>query len=522
MRKKNSFRVFSIVAVILILMSLSGAVYAQARIDEITSGVVQVRVETQGGATVLNRTGFVIGTKPPFQYVATTSDIADRATGTNRIRIFRSRDDNYPAEIFIRLQASRIVVLRIDPDHLLYPYEPIALGKRDMITQGEDVYAIGFRANAPTARSTDASVTKSVFSRVNVTGGVYFFVMEEGIRIDAGMAGGPLVNQDGVVIGMNVFNAGNTGISGGTDIDALIDALEARGIDFIKAGEARPDAPSETVEETRPPEPKPLNQVGGVRLSEEGMLNWDAVPNATGYEVAVYKDGMPVYSGYTDAGRTNASIVNIIETNGAGSYSAQVKALGQGDFVDGPMSSSSNIIVHKEGINPLFLAIGAGAVALIAAVGLMVVRGAKKTAPAGAVSSVSTQKIAPPVTQAKPEPAAAPVTKAKPSAPRASIKGISGHFSGQTIELVENQLVIGRDPRLAQLVYPQSNDDISRKHLTIRFDEKTNKFILEDSSSNGTFLSSNQRLESGKPYYLNAGDRFYVVDPKDVFELKLG
>jgi pSer/pThr/pTyr-binding forkhead associated (FHA) protein len=75
---------------------------------------------------------------------------------------------------------------------------------------------------------------------------------------------------------------------------------------------------------------------------------------------------------------------------------------------------------------------------------------------------------------------------------------------------------------MAQLVYPPSKEEISRKHLSIRFDEKTNKFILEDSSSNGTFLSSNQKLESGKPYYLNAGDRFYVADPKEVFELKMG
>ena len=101
------------------------------------------------------------------------------------------------------------------------------------------------------------------------------------------------------------------------------------------------------------------------------------------------------------------------------------------------------------------------------------------------------------------------------------LKGIAGSFVGKTIEFVEGQIVIGRDPRLAQLIYPQDNIDISRKHCTIRFDEKTYKFILEDYSSNGTFLSPNQRLEAGKQYYINSGDRFYLANPIEVFEVNL-
>ncbi len=105
--------------------------------------------------------------------------------------------------------------------------------------------------------------------------------------------------------------------------------------------------------------------------------------------------------------------------------------------------------------------------------------------------------------------------------PRPILKGITGHFAGIIVDFVEGHLVIGRDPRLAQLIYPQNNTDISRKHCTIRFDEKTFKFIIEDTSSNGTFLSSNQKLESGKPYYLNSGERFYLAKPGEVFEVKL-
>ncbi|WP_430383875.1 FHA domain-containing protein [Anoxynatronum buryatiense] len=192
----------------------------------------------------------------------------------------------------------------------------------------------------------------------------------------------------------------------------------------------------------------------------------------------------------------------------------------------------------------MLLIIG-GAVALLVVIGVvvMVMKGKKKEAPAQASFQYgqsgqpqfqphmpppqipNSQSVDPGVTRAKPaalDPQTAPMTKAKTGAavtPGPGIKGISGHFAGQSVEFVNGQLTIGRDPRMAHLVYPQSFEEISRKHVTIRFDDKTRQFVLEDSSSNGTFLSSSEQLDSGKPYYLKPGDRFYLADPKEVFEL---
>lgn len=112
-----------------------------------------------------------------------------------------------------------------------------------------------------------------------------------------------------------------------------------------------------------------------------------------------------------------------------------------------------------------------------------------------------------------------PKTQAKS---KASLKGVSGHFAGQEVDFSTGSVTIGRDPRLCQVVFPQSETDISRKHCTLRYDEASNTFTLEDFSSNGTFLSSNQKLEQGKPVTLKPGDRFYVSDPKHVFEVKVG
>lgn len=102
----------------------------------------------------------------------------------------------------------------------------------------------------------------------------------------------------------------------------------------------------------------------------------------------------------------------------------------------------------------------------------------------------------------------------------AGIRGISGQYAGQSIKFHNNRLVIGRDPS-AGLSYPQSSEQISRNHLTISYDPGEKLFTLIDSSSNGTFISTQERLDKGVPYKLKAGDKFYLVDPDEMFMLQI-
>ncbi len=102
--------------------------------------------------------------------------------------------------------------------------------------------------------------------------------------------------------------------------------------------------------------------------------------------------------------------------------------------------------------------------------------------------------------------------------PAASVKAVSGHFAGQTIKLKKGQLVIGRDAAEAQLIYPESNQQISRKHCIIKYNRAEKNYTIIDTSTNGTFLSNGERLTAGKPYIINPGERFYLGDPKELFE----
>lgn len=103
--------------------------------------------------------------------------------------------------------------------------------------------------------------------------------------------------------------------------------------------------------------------------------------------------------------------------------------------------------------------------------------------------------------------------------PSVGIRGLTGYFAGQYIGLQHNRLTIGRDSS-AGLVYPQANEKISRIHLTISYDPSTKLFTLVDSSSNGTFLSSHQQLTKGQPYQLHVGEKFYLVEQSEMYELK--
>lgn len=49
---------------------------------------------------------------------------------------------------------------------------------------------------------------------------------------------------------------------------------------------------------------------------------------------------------------------------------------------------------------------------------------------------------------------------------------------------------------------------------------KNGKVLLMDlGSTYGTFLSDGTKLEPNKPYYLNYGQSFYLVDPANTFRI---
>lgn len=88
--------------------------------------------------------------------------------------------------------------------------------------------------------------------------------------------------------------------------------------------------------------------------------------------------------------------------------------------------------------------------------------------------------------------------------------GTCGVHAGQEIP-IENEIVIGRDPLVCQLVYPSQQNGVSGVHCKV---QNINGMVyLQDmGSTNGTFLETGVRLEAHARQLLQAGQSFYLGD----------
>lgn len=100
------------------------------------------------------------------------------------------------------------------------------------------------------------------------------------------------------------------------------------------------------------------------------------------------------------------------------------------------------------------------------------------------------------------------------------LKGLAGEFAGCELELGDHPLVMGRDPRLCHLVFPETASGVSKRHCILQFDSVAGDFMIEDAwSANGVFLADGTPVSPDKPRRLKSGDRFYLSDPENLFEV---
>lgn len=91
------------------------------------------------------------------------------------------------------------------------------------------------------------------------------------------------------------------------------------------------------------------------------------------------------------------------------------------------------------------------------------------------------------------------------------IVGVAGAYRDATFDLVDgSELIFGRSPQEANIVFDQLATDVSRKHCTVRFDGRSNQYVVTDYSSNGTYLENGTRLENGQPKQLSRGTVIYL------------
>lgn len=464
MEKRSALMLIVLLSLVtLLLFSSAVSVFANPAVEDTRKSIMRIHVADTRGNFLGGGSGFIIGDGEPVQFVVTNWHVVDPQNYNRRevrVSLWFSAGDLVPVMVYHSIPDANIAILMIDQNHLLYGYEPLSLAPMNMVNVGEEVvYALGFQGvNLP-------DFYRSYSTDVIATKGIVSQVAvwrgvahyQTDILIDKGSTGGPMINESGHVIGINNWKA--------YEADRIRGAVQ---IDYLIDALSRRNIPF---------------KIAGERyISDDIDEDEDDEDEDDEYLLL-----------YIGIGAAALLLIVVILLFG-GKSKKQVTAPPAPVRPAGPPVGSmpSPPMQGKTQAAPRDMA---------------------QSAPPG-----KTQAAPREMPQKKAEVSA---TEAKKTTPRANIIGVSGHFSGQTFDMVGDQLIIGRDPKVAQIVFPQSNESISRKHCAIRFDQSSSKFIIEDFSTNGTFIATNQKMEKNKQYYLNAGDRFYVAEPAESFEVKI-
>jgi hypothetical protein len=107
-----------------------------------------------------------------------------------------------------------------------------------------------------------------------------------------------------------------------------------------------------------------------------------------------------------------------------------------------------------------------------------------------------------------------------PQAGQPSLTGMSGMYAGQNIPMAANdELLIGRDATMANIILDQNADKVSRKHCGIRYDAGRGVYMVTDYSSNGTFIDGGSRLVANVPTAMQHGTVIALGNRENRFRL---
>lgn len=95
--------------------------------------------------------------------------------------------------------------------------------------------------------------------------------------------------------------------------------------------------------------------------------------------------------------------------------------------------------------------------------------------------------------------------------------GRSGVHANEKL-LLEGELIIGRDPQMCQLIYPESEKKISGVHCKVQ-EINGNICVIDLNSTNGTFFQDGTRLIPDMPRTIIGGQGFYLGNRENFFDV---
>lgn len=242
---KRLFRVISLLTATVIAATMCFAfnVSAASMVEEASKSVVLIYGEGLGWGS-----GFAVGKmgENPKYIVTNAHVIQSNGYVVDNIIVYFSAaaDKKMYAELIAVDLSKDLCVLEL-PEPTTERV-PIAILKSENVSIGEEVYALGYPDYADNNKNYqaldihDITSTKGSISqktRINNSGAIATNVFLTDATISHGNSGGPLINMNGEVVGINTWGTGSDATTGGYAImvDELIPLLQSKNIPYTLA-----------------------------------------------------------------------------------------------------------------------------------------------------------------------------------------------------------------------------------------------------------------------------------------------
>lgn len=482
MKKKILSIILSAFAVISILLTGSAAVTAMEP-SEVCNSVVVVSIwfdsDEYGPKIFSYGTGFFVGKQGEDpSYIVTNAHVTKMyeqsgkgtrgpvtftdnsgndivLTGRAFIRVFFDSNDYEEAYVVESDSVKDVSLLKLSKP--TSKRVPLKLTEPSNDIKGKQIYAIGYpgisdnllKESTSKWGKDDASVAGGVFERLYVETGTGVDMIQLGFTISGGNSGGPVVNDNGEVIGIATSGVKNSesslsgAIRNGDDIYFIISQVYTESVNYAHSIS------------------------NAIPLLNRNSVEYDLV-TASGSN--------------TQASEQNSTA----ESTAAASTPSQ----------ESSSNNSDNTLVII-----LCIVIGVLAAGGVAVVVLVINSGKKK---AEAEKEELKAKIA--SLESRDSTPKAPVKTAY-------IRSMSDQHGNSRIKMNPGmQISIGRSSD-CKIRFKDDTAGVSGTHCTVKFDGDANVFILTDMKSTyGTFLQDGTKLAPNKGYKLRSGDKFYLGD----------
>ncbi|MCL2488172.1 MAG: FHA domain-containing protein [Oscillospiraceae bacterium] len=413
-----------------------------------------------------------------------------------------------------------------------------AEGKGTFTTQ--EVYALGFPEtvaqvqNNNTYTSADVTVSDGKISKVtsiaffdNVSHLAQTPVLQHSAKLTPGNSGGPVVNTDGFVLGINRFVVTDAQASENffysisiNQIKEILDTLTIKYESCGHPGHGPDDDDGPTGPDNRPTQPQgPTDPPGPDKSYLTGRI---AEANSKVTKTDEYtKDSL-------DALQDKLNAANEVAGNSAAEQ-------GEIESVANALNSAINDLVPKGPIDTTMIIIIAAAAVVVIAIIIIVVVMSKGSKKAAVPARPAPASFNPPTPSSSFSPTMPPVPPPAPAfggegagetsllnegAGETSVLGggaagaIVNTKSGQRIAISRSEFTLGKERRKVDFVI--DNSSVSRAHAKIRT-RSGEFFILDLGSTNGTYVNG-AKLTPNQETKLNSGDKIKISDEEFEFQ----